>query len=111
MTTTDIGDFGYRELEATRKLLEQAQEGWPDDFDLEGVKLMFNQNSGDVFFTNDRGDACMAGDDGRLFMWYMLVDGNEGSFEDLVEQWDQLSADEQKELRNIAAVTGRELDK
>ena len=55
MTTTNLTDFGYRELDMAADLLKAYANGEvPDEFDPEGVTLMMNQNSGNVFFNKRR---------------------------------------------------------
>ena len=47
--TEDLGDFGYRELEKLRDLLDQYIENdLPDGYDLNGLKPAFNMNSGNL---------------------------------------------------------------
>ena len=83
-TTTDLGDFGYRELKMTRDLLHaMIEEGLPENFYFEGVKPMFNRNSGFVFLTNDDFQVAML-KDGKLEMYYICSEcGEEGYREDL----------------------------
>lgn len=52
-TTTDFSKFGYREREEAEQLLKASREqGFPDDFDDNETTIMFNMQSGNVFFTN-----------------------------------------------------------
>lgn len=81
--TTDFADFGYSERKETIKLLNAWNEqGLPDDFYDDEVRVMFNRNSGNVFLTNsDYQVAMMNGDD--LESWYSCGNcGHEGFKED-----------------------------
>ena len=64
MTTTNLSDFGYRELAMLEELLKAMREqGLPDDFYDEEVHPMMNKYSGNVFLTNsDYQVAMMNGD-------------------------------------------------
>lgn len=62
MTTTDLKDFGFRELKLAASLLHAYCES-PPDFLCGGVHLMMNTHSGYVFLTDeDFGVAMMNGD-------------------------------------------------
>ena len=64
MTTTNLSDFGYRELEMLEELLKAMREqGLPDDFYDEEVHPMMNQNSGNVFLTNSEYKVAMMNGD------------------------------------------------
>lgn len=69
-TTTNLSDFGYRELGMLRDLIQaKMDQGLPASFDLSGVTAMMNQNSGNVFFTNDEFEVAMLnGDKLELFV-------------------------------------------
>ena len=77
--TTNLADFGYREWEEVQKLVNAKMEnGFPDDFYNEEVTIMFNRNSGSVFFTNSEYQVCMAGDN-KLYSFYTCSNcGHEG---------------------------------
>lgn len=63
-TTTNLADFGYRELELLKNLIQaKMDQGFPEDFSLRGVTVMMNQNSGNVFFTNDEYQVAMVNGD------------------------------------------------
>lgn len=83
-TTTNLADFGYRELDMAADLLKAYANGkGPDNFDTDGVTLMMNQNSGNVFLTNEECQVLMMnGDD--LEEWYFTPhNGHEGFADDL----------------------------
>ena len=88
MTTTNLADFGYRELDMAADLLKAYANGkGPNDFAMDGVTVMMNQDSGNVFLTNDEGQVLMMNGD-ALEMWhYTPYSGHEGFTEDLREQF------------------------
>jgi hypothetical protein len=47
ITTTNLADFGWRERKMAAELLTAScEQGFPEDFEDEGVILMFNRSSG-----------------------------------------------------------------
>ena len=80
ITTTDLSEFGNRELEEMENLLKARREqGFPDDFNDDEIQIMFNKNSGYVFFTNSDCQVCMLTDGGNLESFYSCPNcGNEG---------------------------------
>ena len=69
-TTTNLADFGMREIEELRDILTAwLDHGLPDDFYEEDVVPMFNRNSGNVFLTNSDYQVAMLAD-GKLESWY-----------------------------------------
>ena len=105
-TTTNLADFGMREIEELRDILTAwLDHGLPDDFYEDNVVPMFNRNSGNVFLTNsDYQVAMLAGD--RLESWYNTpYSGYEGFLDDLVamynedpESWDEEDIEYLREL-------------
>ena len=81
-TTTDLKDFGFRELKMAAELL-QAYCQSPPDYLGDGVHLMMNSYSGCVFLTDeDFNVAMMNGDD--LEQFHSCPEcGAEGFAEDL----------------------------
>ena len=88
-TTTNLADFGYRELDMAADLLKAYANGkGPDSFDTEGVTLMMNQNSGNVFLTNDECQVLMMNCD-DLEEWYFTpYAGHEGFADDLKAEYE-----------------------
>ena len=87
--TTDLADFGMREHQMTRDLLNAWIEfGLPDDFEHDEVRVAFNMKSGLVFLTNsDYSSAVLR--DGYLVSWYSSpFSGHEGTVADLVAEID-----------------------
>lgn len=65
----------------------------PDEFSLDGVQLMMNQNSGNVFLTNDECEVLMMNGD-SLEMWYFTpYNGHEGFADDLRAEYEQSLGD------------------
>ncbi len=86
ITTTDLADFGWRELKMAAELLNAlTEQGTPDDFDSERIQIMMNRNSGCVFLTNVEYQVAMMNGN-HLETWYTdFEDGTEGFKEDLPE--------------------------
>ena len=87
VTTTDLSDFGYRELAMLEELLKAMREqGLPDDFYDDEVVPMFNRNSGNVFLTNSDYQVAMLNGD-NLESWYFLsYHGNEEKANEIRER-------------------------
>lgn len=84
ITTTDLAKFGNREKAMAADLLKAWSDGkTPADFNDDGVTVMMNMNSGNVFLTNsDYQVAMMNGD--TLESFYSCPEcGCEGFAEDL----------------------------
>ena len=109
-TTTNLADFGYRELDMAADILRAWADGnLPDDFYDDGVQLMMNTDSGSVFLTNSDYQVAMLNGDGELESWYYLsYAGNEGFASDLYEQFKDGYIDEEdyEELYNILDTNG-----
>lgn len=82
--TTDLSDFGNRELTELALLIKAMdQQGLPKDFDRDGVTSMFNMNSGNVFLTNSNYEVAMLNGD-KLESFYSCPQcGHEGFLEDM----------------------------
>ena len=82
ITTTDLSKFGARERHMAADLLK-AVDRLPDDFDDEGITVMFNMHSGNVFLTNSDFQVAMM-NDGKLESFYSCPEcGHEGFREDM----------------------------
>ena len=115
MTTTNLADFGYRELAMAAKLLTAMTEnGLPDDFDGEGVTVMMNQNSGNVFLTNSEYQVAMMNGDDLESFYTTPYDGYEGFADELKEQYEQdgesWHEDDIQYLKDIGAIEDGEED-
>ena len=84
-TTTDLTDFGFRELRMAAELLTAYCEQ-PPEFLTDGVHLMMNTHSGYVFLTDeDFNVAMMTG--GKLEQWHWCPDcGAEGFTGDMPDE-------------------------
>ena len=70
ITTTDLADFGYREIREAIELLDTwMKHGLPDEFEEDEVRVMFNTNSGCVFLTNSEYQAAMM-HDGKIEIFH-----------------------------------------
>lgn len=83
ITTTDLAEFGYRELGMAGDLLKAYASNGLEGFYHDGVQVMMNKNSGNVFLTNsDYQVAMMNGD--KLELFYSCPQcGHEGFLEDM----------------------------
>ena len=109
--TENLADFGYREYEELKKILEAWFDGngLPDDFDDSGVRPAFNRNSGYVFLTNDEYQVAIEVD-GQLESFYTTpYEGFEGTYDELIEEADEDWNDEDLEyLKDLAVNRGDE---
>ena len=82
--TEDLGKFGNRERAMAGELLTvMSEEGVPDDFDDDNVRVAFNMSSGNVFLTNDDCQVAMMNGE-KLESWYSCpICGHEGFKEDM----------------------------
>ncbi len=101
--TTDLSDFGYRELMELELLLKAYREkGLPKDFSADEVVPTFNMNSGNVFLTNSDYQVAMLNGD-KLESFYNCPQcGHEGFLEDMAHGEDD--KDCQEYLKDIKAV-------
>ena len=90
VTTTNFADFGWRERRMAADLLvASCEQGFPDDFDDEGVEIMMNRNSGNVFFTNSEYQVCMLNGDDLESFYSTPYHGHEGFAEELQEMFEE----------------------
>lgn len=83
-TTTDLSKFGFRELKMLEQLLTAMREqGLPENFDNDGVHPMMNQNSGNVFLTNENFDVAMMNGDKLESFYSCPICGHEGFLEEM----------------------------
>lgn len=89
MTTTNLADFGYRELAMAGEILTayaDRKDSCPY-FTGEGVQLMMNKNSGNVFLTDDDYNVLMMNGSKLEGFYVTPYEGHEGFFEDLLNDW------------------------
>ena len=85
MTTTNLSDFGYRELAILEKLLKAMREqGLPEDFYNDEVHPMMNKYSGNVFLTNSDYQVAMLNGDTLESFYFLSYHGNEGFLDELI---------------------------
>lgn len=88
IVTTDLANFGFRELRMAADLLNAYCEGkWAGDNLLgDGVRVHMNRNSGCVFLSDEDFNVAMMNGD-KLEMHFSCPEcGNEGFAEDI--DWD-----------------------
>ena len=103
-TTTDLSDFGYRELKMAADLLQAYCNGNKPEWLGDDIQLMMNTGSGYVFLTDqDCNVAMLNGDELDAFL-FTPHDGHEGFIDELTEQYapDDLNCDDEEYLRNWA---------
>ncbi len=77
--TTDLGKFGFREIEMLRDILDSwVKHGLPEGFYQTGVNPMFNMNSGNVFLTNRKRQVAMMNGDNLESFYICPKCGYEG---------------------------------
>jgi hypothetical protein len=89
ITTTDLSKFGHREKRLAATLLTaMCEQGLPDDFEDDGVTVMFNTHSGNVFLTNAEFQVAMMNGE-KLESWYYCPNcGHEGFKDDMPHGFD-----------------------
>lgn len=104
MTTTNLADFGHRERQMAEELLSAwNNNGLPDEFDNDGVVIMMNQMSGNVFLTNNDCQVAMLNDENELELWHNLpYCGEEGFLSELLERFYDFNKDDQEYLEQYA---------
>ncbi len=106
--TEDLAAFGYREQRAAQDLFEAWKlNGLPVDFWNSGVKIGFNMNSGYVFLTNSEYQVAMCTtneqDQLELYSYYSSpYEGKEGSFDELLEEYEDMHPEDQEWFQEIA---------
>ena len=109
MTTTNLSDFGYRELIMLEELLKAMREqGLPDDFYNDEVHPMMNQSSGNVFLTNSDYQVAMLNGDKLESFYFLSYHGNEGFLDELIEEYDNgnIKTEDFEQLADICEVNG-----
>lgn len=104
MTTTDLSDFGHRELEMLEELLcAMRTQGLPNDFDDCEVTPVMNQCSGDVFLSNAQCQVAMMNCD-KLESFYTLSSGKEGFANELYELFQGGCIDNESDLEQLIEI-------
>jgi hypothetical protein len=88
--TTDFSEFGLRERKLAAKLLmASCEQGFPEDFEDDGVQIMMNKNSGLVFFTNSEYQVCMMNGDKLESYYNTPYEGREGFADELRKDYER----------------------
>ena len=100
--TTDLSQFGSMEREELIGMLQAwNKHGLPDDFEYDKVTVMFNADSGNVFFTNGYDEVAMLCA-GKLESWYTCpYCGHEGFKEDMLHEVKDANCTEYMESLSI----------
>ena len=109
MTTTNLSDFGYRELAILEELLKAMREqGLPKDFYNEEVHPMMNQLSGNVFLTNSDYQVAMLNGEKLESFYFLSYHGNEGFLDELIDEYDNgnIKTEDFEQLADICEENG-----
>jgi hypothetical protein len=101
--TEDLGQFGSIELKEASKLILAIDNGLPNDFYNDGIKIGFNKNSSYVFLTNsDLQVAMYDSKSDELYSHYSTpYDGYEGSLEELITEYADMCKEDQEYVDDI----------
>ena len=115
--TYDFSEFGFRELQEAARLLTAYTERNETGYCLErfgdNVKIAMNKYSGFVWLEDEDYNCLMVNDNGELFQFYYLAyAGNEGSAEDLFEQFEdgEIDPEDFEQLADILEDEGKEYE-
>ena len=99
--TTDLRDFGYRELAMARDLLKAYCEFGNTDYLNDKVQIAFNTHSGYVFLVDEDYNVAMECD-GQLLDWFVTpYEGHEGFLENLMTEYKYMHPEDQEYLDQI----------
>ena len=110
MTTTNLADFGYRELALAGQILTAyaGKDACPY-FTGEGVQLMMNTSSGNVFLIDEDCNVLMMNGDNLEGFYSTPYEGHEGFLDDLLNEWNKNWENPDSEyLANLMKDSGRE---
>lgn len=107
ITTTNLAEFGYRELDMAGDLLKAIKNGLPVDFNDNDITVMFNKNSGMVFLTNSDYQVAILNDDELVSFYSTPYGGLEGTFEELAEEYNDMHDEDKEYMRDIAKNNGK----
>lgn len=111
MTTTNLSEFGYRELDMAADLLKAYANGKHNCpyFSDNGVQVMMNTSSGNVFLTDEDCNVLMMNGSELEGFYVSPYSGHEGFFDDLVNNWDESWHNEDGDwLKQLASDLNRE---
>lgn len=91
MTTTNLAEFGKRELAMAAELLNAYSKGNYDCpyFMNDGVQVMMNKNSGNVFLINDECQVLMMNGNKLEGFYSSPYSGYEGFIDELIADWNE----------------------
>jgi hypothetical protein len=103
IVTSDLADFGARELYMLSDLLKiYAEKGLPEGMSENGVAFMLNRNSGEVFLTNEDYHVAMD-NNGSLEQFYSTpYNGIEGFFSDLIQEYPNMHDEDREYVRDVS---------
>lgn len=110
MITTNLSDFGYRELMILEEVLRAMREqGLPNDFYNDDVHPMMNQSSGNVFLTNSEYQVAMLNGNKLESFYFLSYHGNEGFLDDLIEEYKDgyIKVEDFEQLADICEENGK----
>ena len=101
--TEDLGQFGSKELKEASKLILAIDNGLPDDFYNDDIKIGFNKYSGYVFLINaDLQVAMYDSENDELYSHYSTPKGGyEGSLEELITEYADMCKEDQEYVDNL----------
>lgn len=111
--TTDFSEFGWRERKmAADLLMASCEHGFPEDFEDDGVTIMMNKNSGNVFFTNSEYQVAMMNGDDLESFYTTPYHGYEGFKDELRDQFmsdkESWNKEDVEYIHDIGAITDEE---
>jgi len=110
--TENLADFGFREIRMLRDILNAwVENGLPDNFARDGVRLAMNRNSGHVFLVNEDYQVAMMNGEELEEFYTLPYNGDEGFLSDLISEHapDDLHHDDAEFILNVADIAGFEL--
>ena len=110
MTTTNLYDFGTRELLILEETIRAMREqGLPCDFDEDGIVPMLNQSSGNVFLTNSDYQVAMLNGDTLESFYFLSYYGNEGFLDDLIYEYENgyIKIEDFEQFADICEINGK----
>lgn len=109
-TTTDLAEFGFREICELRDLLDAwINHGLPDDFYQNAVHAVFNKNSGFVFLSNSDFQVAMMNGDALESFYSSPYEGKEGFFAELLAEYPEMHREDKEWFSEIAKQRGEVL--
>ena len=106
--TTNLSDFGAREIELASELLNQlvnrnTTELFDKYFTNKGTQLFFNTQSGYVFLSDEVYNVGMINPDNGMLDLYITTgySGTEGFINELMSEFDDLHPEDQEELLEL----------